>query len=403
MKPARLMEQQGLAAHLHVSSIGPDDDDLSMMNKAGVVLLPSSPLPPEHERQSHAVLGTLLAELLGTQFAGDYAGPKSLSSTRAELYFVPTDTLSGELPQTLGIRDQSDLFGGVVADPFMATKAITHPLVSPDAAAPESWSRDFTRHAANATLKGFTAFSEADALRAGQYLLDNIGPLRIKPVRAKAGRGQVLVRNTAALEQVLSAIDAEEMALWGLGLEEHLEQVTTYSVGQAMAAGTVVSYYGTQRLTKDNGGESVYGGSDLVVVRGGYEKLAELPLPNKVRMAIGQARIYEVAAHACYPSLIASRLNYDIAQGVNGRGEFRSGVLEQSWRIGGASGAEILALRAFASDNSLHTLHACTSENYGEDQTPPDEDATLLFRGDDAQVGFITKIAQIQQRNRLDA
>lgn len=381
---------------------GSDNDDLSMMNKAGVVLLPSDPLPPEHERRSHAVLGTLLAELLGTQFAGDYDTSKSISSTKAELYFVPTDTLSGELPQTLGISDHSDLFGGVVAEPFMATKAITHPLISPDAAAPERWSRDFTRHATNATLKGFTVFSEADALRAGQYLLDNVGPLRLKPVRAKAGRGQVLVRNTVALQKALSAIDADEMALWGLGLEEHLEQVTTYSVGQAVAAGTVISYYGSQRLTRDNGGESVYGGSDLVVVRGGYEKLAELPLPNKVRMAIGQARIYEVAAYACYPSLIASRLNYDIAQGVNARGEFRSGVLEQSWRIGGASGAEILALHAFAGDNSLHTVRACTIENYGENATPS-EDATLLFRGDDAQVGFITKIAQIQQCDRLDA
>jgi hypothetical protein len=370
------------------------------MNKAGVVLLPSDPPPPQHERQSHAVLGEIVARLLHTQFAGDYDASKITPSARAELYFIPTDTLCGELPRMLGIQDQTDLFGGVVADAYMATKSITHPLITSDAAAPASWSRDFARHASSATLNGFTAFTLAEARRAGEYLLRNHGALRIKPVRAKAGRGQVLVRDATALQQALSAIDADEVATWGLGLEENLEQVTTFSVGQAALANLVVSYYGTQRLTQDNHGESVYGGSDLMVVRGGYEQLAQLPLPNRVRVAIGQARIYEVAARACYPSLIASRLNYDIAQGINARGEFRSGVLEQSWRIGGASGAEVLALQAFAGDSTLQRVRACTLENYGAGEISEDDDVTVLFRGDDAQVGFISKTACIHQLER---
>lgn len=43
-------------------------------------------------------------------------------------------------------------------------------------------------------------------------------------------------------------------------LEEQLEKVTTYSVGQVRVANIVSSYWGTQRLTRNNHGAEVYGG-----------------------------------------------------------------------------------------------------------------------------------------------
>ena len=44
---------------------------------------------------------------------------------------------------------------------------------------------------------------------------------------------------------------------------------------------------------------------------------------------------------AAFPGLFASRCNYDVVTGADGVGKHHSGVLEQSWRAGGASGAEI--------------------------------------------------------------
>jgi len=41
-------------------------------------------------------------------------------------------------------------------------------------------------------------------------------------------------------------------------LEEELGDVTTYSVGQVRVAGLVASYCGTQSLTTDNSGATVY-------------------------------------------------------------------------------------------------------------------------------------------------
>ncbi len=80
--------------------------------------------------------------------------------------------------------------------------------------------------------------------------------------------------DAAGLDAALAALDPAELAHHGLVLEEDLTEVTTYSVGQVSVAGLVASYWGTQRLTPDNRGAAVYGGSDLVVARGGFEALA---------------------------------------------------------------------------------------------------------------------------------
>jgi len=364
--------------------------------KAGVVLLPTAK-QPRHEQQSHAVLATLLAELIGCRFLGNREPDASAPSTPQDLYFVPSDTLLGDTPRVLGIAGPQDLFGGCVSHPFMATKAIAHTLVAADAAQPPAWSRQFGEQTAEAVLRGFTVFSIEDAREAGRLLLAH-GPLRVKPVQAKAGRGQVVMRDAATLARYVAKLNAEELATWGLVLEENLEDVTTFSVGQVHLGGLVVSYYGTQRLTRDHGGESVYGGSDLMVYRGGYEALLDAAPTQELQRAVAQARVYDAAARNCYPTLIASRLNYDIAQGTDADGNLRCGVLEHSWRIGGASGAEILALRAFADDSALQHAHAWTRETYGVavSDDDPAVSTTVMFEGLDDEVGYITKTASIR-------
>ena len=358
-----------------------------MPPKTGVVLLPATPPPPSHEQASHRVIATMLAEVLGIGFLGDYP-----PQDRRALYFVPTDTLIGDESKALGITGINDLFGGAVGHPFMATKAITHGLLTAGTTAPAGWCSLFAEQVHGAVLTGFTVFDVEDALNAGCLLLE-LGDIRLKPVRGKAGRGQVMIRNRKALERYLADVDRAELAVWGLVLEENLTSVVTCSVGQVRVADLIVSYYGTQRLTHDNNGEEVYGGSDLTLVRGDYESLDRLPLDDRARLAVKQAKSYESAACYAYPSLFASRRNYDVAQGTDSRGHFRSGVLEQSWRIGGASGAEVLALRAFAGDAALQCVVACTLETYGESELP--HDATLLFQGHDENVGFINKSARI--------
>lgn len=335
----------------------------------------------------HRQLAVKLAALIGYEVAADcqaaarYPGPK---------YFVPSDTVVGvDAAKAMGIRSEHDLFGGVVPYAFAATKVIAHPVVKPDARAPRGWSHVFSRRTADIGHRGFSAFTPEDARAAGSLLLES-GPVRLKPARAGSGRAQAVVSTHSELEPALRALDPMELSRWGLVIEENLSQVTTYSVGQVRVADLVESYYGTQRLTRDNRGELVYGGSDLVVVRGELQTLLRLELPADVRLAILQAQAYDAAAMDCFAGMLASRRNYDVARGMDAEGRWRSGVIEQSWQIGGASGAEIAALEAFRADPLLRSVRASTVEMYGQTEPPPPH-AIVHFRGEDEQVGFMTE------------
>lgn len=360
----------------------------TVTGKTDVVLLPTRKTLSTHETVVHQALAQKLATLLGAEFVGLY---DSVIHQGRALYFVPSDTLIER--DNPGIRSADDLFGGVIAEPFMATKALSHPLPDNATYKPPGWSDAFHRQAAQAVLAGFSVFTDQDASRVGTQMLAN-GPVRLKPVLATAGRGQVVVTTEAELAEAITRQDLHEVRDYGLVLEESLTEVITFSVGQVQVAGLTASYYGTQDLTRDNQGETVYGGSRLHLVRGDYQALLRLPLDDSVRHAVQQALAYESAAFACFPGFIASRRNYDIAQGTNAQGQRCSGVLEQSWRIGGASAAEIEALLLFKADPALQQVTVSTHEMYGKTALPID--AQVLYEGDDPQVGFISKFIQVE-------
>src|SRR5262249_51647880 len=160
--------------------------------------------------------------------------------------------------------------------------------------------------------------------------------------RARGGTGQIVVSKVSELSAALEGIDETEIEKDALVVEENLTDVATLSVGLADVGGITISYYGTQNLTLDNNGASVYGGSRLFVVRGEFQTLLQSNPEENVRLAIHQARQFEAAVSELFPDVFASRRNYDVVQGLNARGTWCSGVLEQSWRIGGATGAELL-------------------------------------------------------------
>jgi Protein of unknown function (DUF3182) len=344
-----------------------------------------------HEASTRAEIARRLAHLMGFAYGGEH-DPNARYAGRP--YFVPNDTLTSAFAASLGIRGADDLFGGVVPAEFVATKTITHSLVAPDAVAPAGWSMEFPQLVANSVLAGYSAFGKADALRAGRQLLER-GPVRVKLASGVAGMGQWVADDEAALTEVLEAIADQEIAASGLVIEENLADVITHSVGYVRVAEMIATYCGAQHATTNNHGVEVYGGSELRVVRGGFGALLALDLPVDARLAIAQARVYDDAADRCFPGFYASRRNYDIAQGVDARGQRRCGVLEQSWRLGGASGAEIGALEAFRAEATLQTVRAVSREIYGDTTTPP-ANASVYFRGIDPRVGALMKFTVVE-------
>lgn len=338
-----------------------------------------------HEQMTRMEVVRRLARLKGYAVSEEFA-----QAPLGPVYLVPSDTLVGtERAQALGIHGREDFFGGVVPYPFVSTKAITHPLVAADAQAPEGWNPAFSRMVGDAVLPGYTAFTRADAAVAGEELLQ-AGPVRIKLVRETGGNGQTVARDRAAFDACLAGIADEMLAQDGVVIEQNLREVQTLSVGQVHVAGMVATYFGQQRLTHNHQGAEVYGGSDLTVVRGDFQALLSLVLAPEVRTAVEQALLYDSAAQAAFPGFFASRINYDVAQGLMPDGQWRSGVLEQSWRAGGATGAEIAALEAFQADPQRQVVRASGYEVFGPCETLP-PGAVVYFRGVDDQVGPLTK------------
>lgn len=358
-----------------------------------VVLYPARDNLPEHETAVHRDIAVRLADLLDVPFDGVYDASRHRG---LHLYFIPSDTIVGRTHRDeLGIGSEEDLFGGYAEHAFMPTKAITHGLVGAHAARPEGWSSTFSERVHNATLPGYTVFSAADAREASERLLTGGSTVRLKPVDATAGRGQQVIDDPRALDTAISRLDPHVFAECGLVLESHLEAVETFSVGQVRFAGLIISYIGTQQLTRDNHGHEVYGGSRLQFVRGEFDALQGLPLNDDWRLAVELARCYDSAADACYPGFFASRRNYDVAAGTDAQGRRLMGVLEQSWRIGGASRAEIAALEVVAADPACHCLWAETLELFGDTPEPPDG-AIETFRGEDPDLGLIRKYIMVE-------
>lgn len=344
-----------------------------------------------HETQSQEELARHVARLKGYRYAGRY---DAACNYGCPVYFVPGETVTSiPAAHRIGVHGEHDLFGGVVPYAYVATKTITHALAGPDAAAPAGWSPRFGEMVADVVLPGISAFSLGDARVAGRALLEK-GAVRVKMADGIGGAGQSVARDVEQLESQLAVIEAAGGFAAGVVLERNLREVETFSVGQVRIGDDVASYYGRQRLTHNNRGDDVYGGSDLTVVRGDYPALLQLDLPPPMKLAISQAMTYHTAALACFDGMFVSRSNYDIAQGPDCEGTWRSGVLEQSWRAGGASGAELAALEAFRAHPHRFSVRASTVELYGDGHEPP-EDAVVYFRGHDARVGPLIKYARL--------
>jgi hypothetical protein len=322
-----------------------------------------------------------IAKLKGYEFGGHYDAAYGYSGP---LYFVPDDTLLLDEASCLGIRSPNDLYGGVVPHLFVKTKAITHGLVDRDAERPPGWSAAFAERVREIVLPGYTVFSNRDAQMAARRMLAR-GPIRLKKPLSASGKDQTVVTTLNELDALLEKVSADEMAEYGLVLEENLRQVRTLSVGEVAVGNLRISYHGTQRTVADNERRLVYGGSELVCVRGGWEALNALPKSPEVHAAVVAARRYDEATKE-FHGFTASRRNYDVARGTGTDGWPQSGVLEPSWRVGGASSAELAAMAAFARDSSLEIVRASHVEEYGERRRAP-ANAIVEFQGDDPEAG----------------
>src|SRR5262249_35935030 len=163
------------------------------------------------------------------------------------------------------------------------TKAISHELIDESANRPAGGSTTFATAAAEVALPGYTVFSARDAQRAAKRLLAH-GSIRLKRAVSCGGGGQEAVASRPEVDGFLEKLSPDELTTYGLILETNLRDVTTYSIGQIVIGSSRLTYYGRQRLATDNDGHAVYGGSDLVCLRGHWDVLNRVPLTPEIRL-----------------------------------------------------------------------------------------------------------------------
>ncbi|SAL03963.1 hypothetical protein AWB81_06547 [Caballeronia arationis] len=343
-----------------------------------------------HEIETQLELARQIAALMGASFAGEFDPARQYPANR---YLIPDDTLDSHDARRLGLASERNLYGGVVPFPFVGTKVVVHGLPPGAHEAPEGWASGFGERVSGIVLPGFSAFTRGDA-HAAASLLWRDGAVRLKRPSGIGGTGQAVVADRAALDAQLDDIGEEALRAEGVVLERDLQDIETLSVGRACLGGLEASYYGVQRLTTNNHGHQVYGGSDLVVVRGGFDALSCIDMPAEAQTAIEQSRAFDEAVSDTFDGFFASRRNYDVGSGTDARGQTYRGVLEQSWRIGGASGAEIGALKALRDDPAVRIVRASTTEIYGANAAVP-ADACVYYHGIDPHAGEITKYCTV--------
>lgn len=355
------------------------------------------PAAKAHELASQRHVAQRLADLLGAEYAGELPAG---SARPPDGYVVPNETLmSLQAAHRLGLHDETHLFGGVVPHPFVATKVISHGRIGPGVAVPIGWSDAFPARVVDAVLPGFSAFTHDDARRAGRALLAE-GPVRVKAAGSSGGTGQGVVEDVEQLDALLAGF-AEAIAQDGIVLERDLARVDTYSIGLLrLPDGIQACYVGTQHTTRDNQAAEVYGGSTLTMYRGGFDELQRRTAGDGVlARATVLARRYHEAALECFDGMFASRANYDVVVGEDAAGRAHAGVLEQSWRIGGASGAEVAALEVLRAMPGRAHVRASTVERHGAAPDDVPQRAIVTFAGEDPDIGPILKYALVHDED----
>lgn len=348
-----------------------------------------------HEVASLAAIGRRIARLLGAPYCGWGCCGRSASGS-VPTYLVASDALLPADAARYAISRECQFFGGIVPYPWVAGKAIVHPLHKEARMVPEGWT-ELGEGLISVTAPGFSAFCAEDAERAGRQLLAQAPVIRVKPAWCRGGMGQQRVSNPASLQTAIAELDGAGLQAQGVVLEVELAACSTYSVGSVQFGPHRFSYIGMQFTTVDLHGRNVYGGSDLWMERGDLQRLQACVPSRHAREVIGTVIRFDALVRRAYPQVLVSRCNYDVAVGLAPRRCVA--VLEQSWRVGGASTAEVSGADALLQHPEVDHVRSQSCEDYGRAAIPP-PGAEVYWRGRSNDGQQMTKYSVVNLHGR---
>ncbi|MEJ2864364.1 DUF3182 family protein [Actinomycetospora flava] len=266
------------------------------------------------------------------------------------------------------------------------TKVQVHEPFDPDET-PAWFDHRFPRYVSETTVPGRSCFSSTSLAGAAAALLEEYPGVRFKDPNGASGVGQWSLRSTDEIESVLASVAADArasrdlelndyLAHFGFVVEAEVEDVEAWSVTVTRTPDGCYSSFGSLRElsveTTDQGVIQNYGGTSIVMVRGDPCELVVLPsggvvardpVAEDVRLAptpgiINAAQRYIEGIRLWEADgAFETRANVDVITGTvarrDGSREEITAALEESGRVGGASPAELLAIRELRKDPDL--------------------------------------------------
>ena len=335
------------------------------MKKEVVTYTPSGIPEPYNAyiRERNANVGKHLAEIQGTVFSGEYTDTPKASTDK---FYVPAKTLPISIAENLGIVTSEDLYGGVVEHAIFATKSVLHPTLYSNSPAPGIYPRNFASVLTerNLVLPGYTTFdsSQQEAFQIFNLLREQGFVVRLKEPDQSDGDGQAVISDTQYLRNLLDRYPGEVIFQKGLILETNVQNGKTVSIGQTSITGKDYTHIAFQKDIRQNG-RTIYGGATMMIFKGNLENLIQnYAFDPDVTIALKQSYQIHQAYGELDPKL--SRASYDVLQGFDSKGNFLSGVTDQTFRLGGSSPAEVLAIEYLNNKPDINFVDAEVTLDY---------------------------------------
>jgi hypothetical protein len=263
-------------------------------------------------------------------------------------YQIPSSTITLSEAERRGVRSVDDLYGVAIGvNDIPGSKVSLHRVIG---SSPHGYSRSVANSLTERglVLPGYSVFNIESAQLAFQALHNDDYSVRLKDPRQSDSGGQWVVECETDLLDVLQRLP--ELGTHGVVLESNLSDTSTLSMGSVIIDGVCYSFLARQFDVKHLG-KTRFGGGQVTFYQCELSDLADNVDDEYLKVAIEKAS----SAHDVFSQYepIASRFSYDVLTGVASNGNMLSGVSDQTFRVGGYTPAEVLAIERLHSTANI--------------------------------------------------
>jgi hypothetical protein len=310
-------------------------------------------------------LAAHLATIIGGKYVDGIEYPNA-GQPGIDMTLMPYDSVDPSEPIANRVEGDSGIYGAVV-DRLKGTKSICHTPFC-DEGLPSSYDDAFSSRIDELGVKpmGFVVFGIDDAVDAIDFMKKRGSGVRIKLPLGSGVDNQKIIdsgKPSSLQDWIKSRVEGDHIQQYGLVIEEEVLPSSSdlpfaLSTGELVVSEEHYTYVGWQ--VKGENGQ--YGGTVLRLTRGRQHPENVANIPGNL------AEVANVVTQASRDMLVekAGRMNFNYLYGA-GAGDTTDRLIltEPTFRPGGASAAELMAIEALLEDSSLPGIWARTSVEYG--------------------------------------